>query len=75
MWAVSKSWGRTVKVSLIDSWVSGSVQVKAKMFCDWVSRGREKNSSLRFRSKKQEVSEGQVECVRVSYRQDREGPL
>lgn len=55
MWSVSNSWGRTVKVSLVESWVSGSVQVKATMFCDWVSRGIEKNSSLRFRSENQEV--------------------
>lgn len=31
-------WGRTFQVSFVERWVSGSGQVKAKPFCDCVSR-------------------------------------
>ena len=54
-------YGRTVQVSWVEKWVSGSVQVKANMFCDWASRGIEKNASLRSRTEKWEVPEGIVE--------------
>jgi hypothetical protein len=57
VWAVSKS----LKLSWVEKWVSGSVQVKANMFCDWASRRIEKNASLRSRTEKWEVPEGIVE--------------
>jgi len=34
-------WGRTVQVSWVEKWVSGSVQIKANMPCERVSRGME----------------------------------
>ena len=54
-------WGRTVQVSWVETRVSGSVQVKAMIFCDWGSRGIEKKASLRSRTEKWEVFEGIVE--------------
>lgn len=36
----------------VERWVSGSVQVREKMFCDWVPRGLEKKVSLRSRTEK-----------------------
>jgi hypothetical protein len=38
-----------------------SVQLKANVFCDWKLKGIEKNSFLRFRTKKWKVSEVIVE--------------
>lgn len=40
---------------------AGSAQVKAKLFCDWGSRGIEMKAILRSRREKWEVSEGVVE--------------
>lgn len=45
-------WGRTVQVNWVEKWVSWSVKVMAKMFCDGASREIGKNASLRFRIKK-----------------------
>ena len=54
-------WGRMVQVSWVETWLSGSVQVKAMICCDWGSRGIEKKASLRSRTEKCEVFEGVVE--------------
>ena len=43
--------------------MSGSVKVKAKMFCDWVSREIEKKAFLRSRTEKWEVLRGQWKGV------------
>ncbi len=40
---------------------SESVQVKANMFCDWASKGIQKDASLRYGTEKWEVTEGIVE--------------
>lgn len=53
-------WYRTVQVSWVETRVSGSLQVKAKLFCDWASRGIEKNASLRSTTEKWEVPDGIV---------------
>jgi hypothetical protein len=39
-------------VSWVESGLSGSIKVKVKMFCDCVSRGIEKKTSLRSRTEK-----------------------
>ena len=54
-------WGRTVQVNWVETRVSGSVQVKAMIFCDWGFRGIEKKASLRSRTENWEVFEGIVE--------------
>ena len=48
-------------MSLVETQVSGSVQVKTMIFCDWGSRGIEKKASLRSRTENWEVFEGIVE--------------
>ena len=53
-------WGWTVQFSCVVNWVSGSVQVKASIFCDWASRGIEKNAFLRSMTEKWEVPKGIV---------------
>jgi hypothetical protein len=51
----------TVQVSWVERWVSGSVKVKAKVFCDWILRGIEKKVSLWSRTEKWEAPEEIVE--------------
>lgn len=45
-------WSRTIQVSWADGWVSVLAHVRAKIFCDWVSREIE---SLKSRTEKWEI--------------------